>query len=155
MRIDAKANYLFANQHALTNNAVTDRTGAAISFSTAQTTANADTRTAGGAGLDRPDFTSMTRRQMRDWVNDQVKSGKMSLDESAPFAAMTMKIRVSDNQIVPASADDESINFMEKTRGGIEGAFSRGDQYGGKQLQAALDFMLKHRGQTAGIDIHA
>jgi hypothetical protein len=90
-----------------------------------------------------PDFTSMTRQQMRDWVNEQIRSGKMTVAESTPFVSMTAKIRVSDGQIVPAIGDNERIDFIQRARVGIEGAISRSDGNLVARLQAALDVMLK------------
>jgi hypothetical protein len=102
----------------------------------------------------RVDFTSMTRQEMRDWVNDQISSGKMSLDDSTPFMAMTLKISAQGTQLADSATDFTRINFMETARLGIEGALSRNDQEGAKQLQAALALMQEFRGQ-GHIDTYA
>lgn len=107
------------------------------------------------ASVEQADFTSMTRQGMRDWVNDKIRSGEMSLDDSTSFVGMTMKVRVSDNQIVSSSNDNERIDFIGKTRLGIEGAFSRNDQEEARQLQIALSTMLRFQGQTTSVDIRA
>ncbi|MDM8355857.1 hypothetical protein [Pandoraea communis] len=100
-------------------------------------------------------FAEMTRQQMRDWLNDQIRGGQMSLDDSAPFMAMTMKIPVGGNSEVPAEGDPERINFMERARLGIEGALSLGDPKNAQRLQAALDIMTRRQGETVGISTHA
>jgi len=69
----------------------------------------------------------MTRKEMFDWMNDQIRSGKMSLDESSPFLGMTMKISVATGQPVDMATDTTRINFVEKARLGIEGARSNND----------------------------
>lgn len=65
------------------------------SFSSALAAATGQTSSARSA-----DFTSMTRQEMTDWMNEQIRTGKMSFDESAPFMGMTMKISVETGQPV-------------------------------------------------------
>ena len=101
------------------------------------------------------DFTSMTRQEMFDWMNNQIRSGKMSLDESSPFLGMTMKISVATGQPVDMATDTTRINFVEKARLGIEGALSRNDPDLAKRLQAAIDIMKKEQGQTIRINAQA
>lgn len=45
------------------------------SFSSALAAATAQTHSARSA-----DFTSMTRQEMTDWMSEQIRTGKMSLD---------------------------------------------------------------------------
>lgn len=97
----------------------------------------------------------MTRQEMRDWMNQQVRSGKMSLDESFPLVAMTMKIPVGGSKEIPAAGDYERIDFMQRARQGIEGALSRGDAQAAKSLEIVLNVMLKNQGQAIGVDLRA
>ena len=144
MRIDAGSNYLYTSQRAQTNHSVT--TGAA-SFAATLTAANANTEPSGAGGDIPTDFTQMTRQNMRDWLNAQIRSGKMSFDDSTPFVGMTMKVSVQGFQPVDSATDMTPINFIDKARAGIAGALSRNDREGAKQLQAALASMLKFQGQ--------
>jgi len=80
----------------------------------------------------------MTRQEMTDWMNEQIRTGKMSLDESAPFMGMTMKISVETGQPVDMATDTTRINFIEKARLGIEGARSLDDQKLAERLQRAI-----------------
>jgi hypothetical protein len=98
------------------------------------------------------DFTSMTRQEMTDWMNEQIRTGKMSLDESAPFMGMTMKISVETGQPVDMATDTTRINFIEKARLGIEGAQSLNDQKLAERLQRAIDKMHRSQGQAIGGD---
>ena len=107
------------------------------------------------ATVKQADFTSMTRQEMFDWMNNQIRSGKMSLDESSPFLGMTMKISVATGQPVDMATDTTRINFVEKARLGIEGALSRNDPDLAKRLQAAIDIMKKEQGQTIRINAQA
>ena len=106
-------------------------------------------------GIRRADFTGMTRQEMQQWINFQILSGNLSLDDTTPFMMMTMKIRASDNQIIPAEGDQERINFREKARLGIEGARSRNDQVTLTMLQSAMHIMQNHQGQTIGVHTRA
>lgn len=105
------------------------------------------------AQVKNADFTSMTRQEIRDWTNDQVRSGQMSLDESFPLIAMTMKIPVGGGQEIPAVGDHERIDFLQRARQGIEGALSRNDAQAAKRLEVALNIMLKGQGQAIGVNI--
>lgn len=120
------------------------------SFSSALAAATSQTLSARSA-----DFTSMTRQEMTDWMNEQIRTGKMSLDESAPFMGMTMKISVETGQPVDMATDTARINFIEKARLGIEGARSLNDQKLAERLQMATDRMHRSQGQAIGGDVRS
>lgn len=101
------------------------------------------------------DFTGMTRQQLFDWMNGQIRSGAMSLDESSSFLSMTVKIDTQTLQPVDMATDTTPVDFMERARQGIAGALSRGDQDGAARLGAALDTMQRYQGQVSGVDIRA
>jgi hypothetical protein len=107
------------------------------------------------SGINKADFTDMTRQEMRDWVNDQIRAGRMSLDESTPFVGMTLRVSMQDLKPIDSSTDSVRVNFIENARSGIEGAFSRNDQDEAKRLQAALDLMVKYQRQAIAVDTHA
>jgi len=115
------------------------------SFSSALTAATADTPT-----VKQADFTSMTRKDMFDWMNDQIRSGNMSLDESSPFLGMTMKISVATGQPVDMATDTARINFLEKARLGVEAARANNDQDLEQRLLAAIETMRRQQGQALG-----
>jgi hypothetical protein len=106
---------------------------------------------AGVSGAKQLDFTGMTRQEMRDWVNDQIRSGKMSLKDSSPFMAMTLKIPVGGTTEIPAAGDHERINFMERARSGIEGALWNHDLETATRLRATMAIMLKKQGQALDV----
>lgn len=120
----------------------------ATTFSDVLATANSPSKDATKVTL--ADFTSMTRQEIRDWANGQVRSGQMSLDNSFPFFAMTMKIPVG-GQEVPVEGDSERIDFLQRTRQGIEGALSNNDAQAAKRLEIALSMMLHAQGKAIGI----
>lgn len=142
MKINAETSYLHTSQRAQTSAA--DRNGAA-SFSAALASATSSTTKAEAAGVKQPDFTSMTRQEMRDWVNGQIRSGEMSLDDGRPFIAMTMKIPVNGGYggDLPTAGDSERFDFTQKARDGIEGALSRNDGVTLKMLESAMAIMQR------------
>lgn len=120
------------------------------SFSSALAAATSQTPSARPA-----DFTSMTRQEMTDWMNEQIRTGKMSLDGGAPFMGMTMKISVETGQPVDMATDTTRINFIEKARLGIEGARSLNHQKLAERLQRAMDRMHRSQGQAIGGDVRS
>ena len=110
---------------------------------------------ASSSSVTTTDFTGMTRQQLFDWMNGQIKSGAMSVDESSPFLGMTLKIDARTMQPVDMATDTTPVNFMDRATGGIAGALSRGDQEGAARLQAALETMQRYRGQVTGVDFMA
>lgn len=157
MKIDTGASYLFAYPRIQVGNPSGHADGSA-SLSAVQDTKATQADPVGSGtsvGIRRADFTGMTRQEMQEWGNVQIRSGNLSLDDSTPFMMMTIKIRVSDNQIIPAEGDHERINFMEQARLGIEGARSRNDQVTLTMLQSAMHIMQSHQGQTIGVHTRA
>lgn len=135
MQINTQANYLYTSQRAQTSTVA--NTGSA-SFASVLASAAAETAT-----VKQADFTSMTRQEMFDWANDQIRSGKMSLDESTPFLGMTMKISVASGQPVDMATDTTRTNFIEKARLGVEDAVSRNDPDLAKRLRVAIEIMSR------------
>lgn len=139
MKVDlAGTNSLYASQR------LQDRMGdrLAVPFSAAMASAQAD----GSKQTDsvqQTDFSSMTRQEMRDWVNDQIRSGNMTLDDSTPFVTMTMKMPVGGFAEVDAATDGERIDFTQRARSGIEGARSRNDDVTAKLLESVLQIMQR------------
>ena len=147
MKVNTESNHFYTTQRAQTSTATSTNP---TSFSSALSAASAESTTAKQA-----DFTSMTRKEMFDWMNDQIRSGKMSLDESSPFLGMTMKISAATGQPVDMATDTTRINFVEKARLGIEGARSNNDPDLAQRLQAAIEVMRKHQRLALGVDSRA
>ena len=106
-------------------------------------------------GAKQADFTKMTRQEMLDWVNTEITTGEMSLDEGFPFMAMTMKISVDSGQPIPVSDDSARYDMTQKVRDGIDGALKRNDQETFEMLSSALSIINKCQGKTLGVDTTA
>ncbi|WP_010460274.1 hypothetical protein [Acidovorax radicis] len=146
MRVDAGTSYIHTGQRLQASAA--DHSATSFSAALAETQKE---------GTMQADFTNMTRQDMRDWVNTQIRSGEMSLDDSRPFMAMTMKIPVGGGQggELPAESDGTRYDFTQKVRDGIQGAHSRNDETSLKMLESAMQIIQRHQGQAIGIDIRA
>lgn len=99
----------------------------------------------------------MNHTEMRDWVNMQIRSGGMSLDDSRPFMAMTMKIPVGGSVGSELSTvhEGERYDFTQKARDGIAAALLRNDETTLMMLESAMQIMERHQGQVIGIEIQA
>ncbi|TWI70043.1 hypothetical protein IP91_01121 [Pseudoduganella lurida] len=154
MKIDTATGHLYASRSV--QSSTTARVNPA-SFSAALTAAAAGVSESVAQGTRQADFTSMTRQEMQDWSNDQIRSGKMSLDEGRPFMAMSMKMPVvgGTGGGLQASSDGERLDFMQKVRAGIEGALSRNDDITRQMLESAMKIMQQSQGETIGVDTRA
>jgi hypothetical protein len=103
---------------------------------------DASSSTSGGQG---PDFTSMTRQELFDWMNDRIRNSDMSLDESSPFLGMTVRISVATGEPVDMTTDTTRFDFTERARQGIEYALAHLDLAAAGRMQDALDRMLRAR----------
>ncbi|MGY3441251.1 hypothetical protein [Bradyrhizobium sp. USDA 4473] len=144
MRIDASTSYLYASQ----------RPQATASGGSTPTSFTATLNATQADSTKQANFSSMTRQEMRDWVNGQIRSGKMSLDDSQPFMAMTMKIPVGGSGgELPAANDGRRYDFTQQVRDGIQGALSRNDETTLNMLQSAMSIMQQNQGQTIGVNV--
>ena len=152
MKIDTATSRLYTGQGAQRSSAAQD---SPASFSAALSTAA--TSRSDAQGTRQADFTSMTRQEMQDWSNEQIRSGNMSLDEGLPFMAMTMKIPVGGGTAgeLQASDDGERVDFTEKVRAGIEGAMSRNDEDTRTMLEKAMETMQQYQDENSSDDARA
>ena len=101
------------------------------------------------------DFNTATRQELADWLNQQVRSGRMTLKESGSFLAMTLKYSHATGHHVDMASDHTRVDFMERARDGIDGALSRFDYEGAERWRHALAVMRHHQTATAGVDLLA
>lgn len=125
-----------------------DATGFAAMLQAKTAQAAAATASNGPATSEPADFTAMTRQELFDWMNGQIRAGKLSLDDSSAFLGMTIKVAVASGQPVPLAGDTSRIDFIEKARQGVVGALERKDPALAKRLETAIAFMLRNQGQA-------
>lgn len=142
MKVDTAASTLFSGSRNLSGaRAETQEFEAMLSARTVDTREATD----GSAEGEPLDFTSMTRQELFDWMNGELRSGDMSFDESSPFLGMSMKISAATGEPVDMATDTSRIDFTEKARQGIDFYQSHFDDASADALQAALDRMLGSR----------
>jgi len=105
----------------------------------------------GWAGGTTTDFTSMTRKDLFEWVNFKIKSGEIPLDDSSAFIGMTIKIPV--NGAYAGLDDQETLNFMQTAQDGMAWAQHHNDIKMLTSLTSALAAMQQHQGQISGVDV--
>ncbi|MFN3317563.1 MAG: hypothetical protein ACK43M_02380 [Allorhizobium sp.] len=143
MKVDTGASHLLSGSRSLARSRVEDQQfGTILSGQTADTRDEpVDSRTENGT----LDFTSMTRQELFDWMNGQLRDGEMTFDESSAFLGMTLKISAATGEQVDLETDTSRIDFTEKVRQGIEFYQSHLDDASVDRLQHALDKMLAGR----------
>lgn len=127
------------------------KASSASSSGSALTSASGASDQTSDGGVQTTDFTHMTRAGLADWVNSQIKSGKMSLEDSTVFVSMTVKIPAGGTYT--GLDNHQSVNFMQMAQGGITWAQQNNDPAMVEQLQAALGIMQKNQGQTTGVNL--
>lgn len=146
MKISSNNYYTYINQE---TKKISENRQISKNFSDTLTATTASKKNTGTAQID---FTKMSNIEMFNWMNNQVRNGEMSLDESFPFMAMTIRIPVSGNV---TELTHEKINFIEKIRDGIAGARSRNDENTLKMLEKAMAVIQRFQGRAIGVDAHA
>lgn len=94
------------------------------------------------------DFTNMSRQDLRDWSNEQIKSGKMTLDDASPFMFMSLDIPVSGDYNLNLN---KKVDFFSIVENGLDGAKSNHDLTSLELLEKALNIMKNN--QKNNVDI--
>ena len=126
---------------------------ASSSSATTAGASNEQQTPSGGAGVQTTDFTSMTRKELFDWMNSKIKSGEMSFDQSTTFVSMTLSFPVDG--AYTGLDDTEHVNFMKAVEKGMLGAQQRNDTEMFERLQNTLRIMDRYQGEISGVDIRA
>jgi len=151
MKIDTVANHQLISQRTKNTGHTTGQTDTSASFAailSAQITQVPAADSSTPKDVNQVAFTNMTRQEMHDWMNGQIRNGNMSFEESRPFLGMTFS--ASD-----MATDTTRINFFEKASQGIELALSLNDQVMAERLRMAMETMHSYQQQGIGVDAHA
>lgn len=121
---------------------------AARSFASVLETAVKSTVTASqdkaGTTVAPADFTHMTRQGLLDWMNPKIRSGELSLDDTSPLLALTLKMPAVGPS--PGLDNQEFVDFMQTARNGIAWAQQNNEPNTLKLLQSALSLMQRYQG---------
>lgn len=131
--------------------------GAYVSTQAMERTASAgsttDSTTVGAAAVARTDFTRMTRQALDGWINDQLSTGKITINESAALGAASMSATtpVAGGRLSGAT-DSASVDFIAKVQQGIESARQRNAPQEARLLETALTIMLRNQRSASSVD---
>ena len=132
----------------------TSTTPATSTDATSTTTTTADQTSTGG--VQSVDFTKLTRKGLADWVNGQITSGLMSVQDSSPFLSLGLNASATDLQSGSTGLDDsQSVNFLQMAQSALTSAQQSGDSASAQQMQSILAVMQQAQGQVTGLDITA
>jgi len=98
------------------------------------------------------DFSNATRQELFDWMNERIRSGKMTLDESAAFLAMTVQFDLQTLKPVDMATDTTRVDFLEKAQTGIEWARYNYDEADEARWRTTLATMEKLQAVAQGIE---
>ncbi|MBQ1657913.1 MAG: hypothetical protein II058_05395, partial [Rhodocyclaceae bacterium] len=100
------------------------------------------------------DFTRMTQKEMRDWINEQLSDGKMTFEESVPLVVLS----AFGTPLDAPESDLPYCNYMQMAREGLHFAQLGGNEYSTvlqKFWGSALSIMQRYQGQSACVDTFA
>lgn len=149
MKIDGGASYLFASQHAQAKSAARFEAKGAFDALLAKETERSEPTVS--VTIEQTDFTNMTRQGLHDWMNEQLRSGNMTVDESTAFLGLGGLVR-ADGGAVGDRWQGERVNFIDLAQNNLAFYLQRGDQAAADRLQKALDLMAQSQGQIARFD---
>lgn len=98
-----------------------------------------ETASASSSDGARPDFTNMTRKDLASWMNGQITSGRMSLDDSSAFLGFTLAMPVDGS--AAGMGGNQAVDFTRLAQDGMSWARGNGDETGYARLAKALATM--------------
>lgn len=84
------------------------------------------------------DFRYMSRDDLKVWINEEIKAGNMTLEESRPFMLMTLNLDASTLEPIEGA---KLVNFMDMAKNVAEFHRSIGKHDSAEGLDRALDIM--------------
>lgn len=96
------------------------------------------------------DFRNMSRDDLKEWINEQIRAGNMTLEESTPFMLMTLNLNA---QTLEPTNSSEPVNFMEMAKNVAEFHRSIGNNDSADALDRALEIMRKEQRGPVSITV--
>ena len=127
MRVEAASNYLYTSPVRATDRAREITANAAQEAAAAPQAVEDAPR----AESSKPvDFSRMTQKEFRDWINEQLSDGKMTFEESVPLVVLS----AFGTPLDAPESDLPYCNYMQMAREGLHFA-----KLGGNEYSAALE----------------
>ncbi len=126
---------------------------AAASSATSQSESQTSSSDTTSDGVTKYDFTNITRGDLLSTVNNLIKSGQMSLDESSSLVLlMGPKIGLDGSNI---DASDEKVDVFSALKQSIAFNNYTGNTTASEYDMKALNFLQKLQGNISGLNIKA
>lgn len=111
---------------------------------------------AGPRGVSSYDFTHMTPRQMQSTMNDLIRRGELSFDDSTGLVSMipTALSSIDANGQTPP-AYDAPMDFIASMQTAIASALSRGESGNAANLTKTLEALRRLQGTASSVDLIA
>ena len=148
MRVEAASNYLYTSPVRATDRAREITANAAQEAAAAPQAVEDAPRAESSKQVD---FTRMTQKEMRDWINEQLRDGKMTFEESVPLVVLSAFG-------TPLDAPESELpycNYMQMASEGLRFAQLENDAVRQKFWGSALSIMQRYQGQSASVDTFA
>ena len=150
MRVEATSNYLYTAPLRATERVQKITATAAQAANAPQAVEDAPR-----AESSKPvDFTCMTQKEFREWINEQLSDGKMTFEESVPLVVLS----AFGTPLDAPESDLPYCNYMQMAREGLYFAQLGGSEYSAeleKFWGSALSIMQRFQGQSVGVDTFA
>lgn len=104
-------------------------------------------------GMKRLDFTNMSRSNMRETVNNLIKSGQMNLDESSSLLGLMSNTPLDRANANTQNRDTQPIDFIATLKHNISYNQSIGNEEGVKYGNLSLNALEKLQNTSSGINI--
>jgi len=143
MRVDSGTSYQNYNQQSQLINSDTKRQA---SFAT--TLSNVQVENADHDSPSKVDFTNMTKKDLFNWMNEEVRAGRITVEESSTFLTMTITAKPDEHGVykVQNKPDDKvNFNFYKLVNDSIEYAKSQNDEYALEHLRMTKGVMERYQ----------
>ncbi|AWB07004.1 hypothetical protein A6A40_18115 (plasmid) [Azospirillum humicireducens] len=123
------------------------------SFADTMATASGKSDRSADAAAAKPDFTHMTHKGIFDWMNEKIRSGEMSFDESTTYVSMSVSNIAGSDRL---TLDNErQVDFLQRTKDGMDWAQKLGNADLYKRLSTALKTMQDYQDKPDGLSLKA
>lgn len=92
--------------------------------------------------LSHADFSQMSAKQLGQWLQQGLKSGKIAPEQEAVFKTLIYSATAGD-----ANNSDKAVNFSEKAQQGLQSAIKRKDSSAMLFWGNAVQSMKKYQGE--------
>ncbi|KKL01338.1 hypothetical protein EIK76_10095 [Rheinheimera mesophila] len=93
-------------------------------------------------------FDQMSRKQLSDWLNKGLQSGKIPADQEQAFRVLLYSGK-TESSAEQSDSDNSAIDFMAKAKEAVQSAVQRNDTSSIRFWASAMATMNQYQGKTA------